>query len=470
MEATAKAYIIAVDMGYGHQRAAYPLKDLVQDRIIIANNDPIVPDSDKALWERARIFYETISRLKAVPFVGHLAFDMYNKLQRISPFFPFRDLSRPTYSVRRLRRFIKEKGFGSSLVEYIGDSPLPVITTHFIPALVFHYHGRAIYCVVTDTDIHRVWASRYPRKGCITYLSPCRHASLRLRAYGVPHHRIIETGFPLPKENIGDRRTILHRDLVARLVNLDPNGVFFENYRGVIREKLFADDSAAPTSFNDLKQHANHPFTITFAIGGAGAQTDIALRMIKAFERRLREDRIKINITVGTKPEVKELLEREVERIGLDNHVGRSIAIVYGKIYEEYYAAMNLALRTTDILWSKPSELSFYTALGLPMVMAPYIGAHEKYNGDWLSHLGSAYIQEDPDQADKWLTYWLEDGRLARAALQGYLYAPSMGTYNIEKLIQERPAVTPTGEPKKPTSRLRHGGPLKKTRQSIASP
>jgi hypothetical protein len=444
MKSTAKAYIIAVDMGYGHQRAAYPLKGLVQDRIIIANNDPIVPDSDKALWERARMFYETVTRLKAAPFVGHLAFDMYNKLQHISPFFPFRDLSRPTYSVRRLRRFIKEKGFGRSLVEYVGDSTLPVITTHFIPALVFNYHGREIYCVVTDTDIHRVWASRYPRKGCITYLSPCRHASLRLRAYGVPHRRIIETGFPLPKENIGERRTILHHDLIARLVNLDPNGVFFENYRAVIREKLFADDPAPPSSFKELKQHANHPLTITFAIGGAGAQTDIALRMIKAWERRLREDRIKINITVGTKPEVKELLERGVERIGLGNHVGRSIAIVYGDIYDEYYAAMNLALRTTDILWSKPSEVSFYTALGLPIVMAPYIGAHEKYNHDWLSHLGSGYDQEDPDLADDWLTYWLEEGQLARAALQGYLYAPCMGTYNIEKLIQERPAVART--------------------------
>ena len=444
MESTAKAYIISANMGYGHQRAAYALKGLVQDRIIAANDDPIVPDSDKAVWERARRFYETVTRLKEVPFVGRFTFDMYNKLQHISPFFPFRDLSRPTYSVRRLRRFIKEKGFGRSLVEYVGDSQLPVITTHFIPALVFNYHGREIYCVVTDTDIHRVWASRYPRKGCITYLSPCRHASLRLRAYGVPHHRIIETGFPLPKENIGERLSILHRDLVARLVNLDPNGVFFENYRGVIREKLFADDSAPPTSFNDLKRHATHPLTITYAIGGAGAQGDIVLRMIKALERRLREERIKINIAVGTKPEVKEWLEREVERIGLDNHVGRGITILYGDIYEEYYAAVNRALRATDILWSKPSEVSFYTGLGLPIVMAPYIGAHEKYNRDWLSHLGSGYIQEDPDQADAWLTYWLEDGRLARAALQGYLYAPCMGTYNIEKLIQERPAVART--------------------------
>ncbi|MBN1255311.1 MAG: hypothetical protein JXA50_08570 [Deltaproteobacteria bacterium] len=445
MRSVPKAHIISVDMGYGHQRAAYALKGLVPDRIITANNDSIVPESDTFLWERARMFYETVSRLKEVPLVGNLVFDLYNRLQHIAPIFPFRDLSRPTYSVRQIRRLIKKKGFGRSLVDYVGDSPLPVITTHFIPALVFHYHGREAYCVVTDTDIHRVWASRYPPKGYITYLSPCRHASLRLREYGVPQHRIIETGFPLPKENIGERRSILHHDLIARLVNLDPNGVFFENLRAVICEKLFVDDPAPPTSFKDFKRHANHPLTITYAIGGAGAQADIALDMIKAYERRLREDRIKINIAAGTKPEVKELLERGIERIGLDNHVGRSITIVYADIYEEYYTAMNRTLRTTDILWSKPSEMSFYTALGLPVVIAPHIGAHEQCNCDWLTHLGSGYGQEDADNADEWLTYWLEGGQLARAALQGYLYAPCMGTYNIEKVIQERHAITAAG-------------------------
>lgn len=445
MESTNKVHIISVDMGYGHQRAAYPLKGLVPDRIITANNDPIVPDSDTFLWERARMFYETVSRLKEVPFVGRFTFDIYDKLQNISPFFPFRDLSEPTFSVRRLRRLIKKKEFGQSLVKHVGDSMLPVITTHFIPALVFHYHDREVYCIVTDTDIHRVWAPRHPQQSRITYLSPCRHASLRLQQYGVPQHRIIETGFPLPKENIGDRRTVLHRDLVARLVNLDPTGVFFETYRGVIREKLFSDDQMPPTTFDDLKQHATHPLTLTYAIGGAGAQTVIALRMLKAFERRLSEDRIKINISIGKNGDVKELLKRETKRIGLGHQMGKNIAVLYGDTYDEYFAAMNRALRTTDILWSKPSELSFYTALGLPIIMAPYIGAHEKYNRNWLSHLGSGYSQDDPDHADEWLSYWLEDGRLARAALQGYLYAPCMGTYNIEKLIQERHAAARVG-------------------------
>jgi hypothetical protein len=442
MGTTAKAYIISVDMGYGHQRAAYPLKGLAPDRIITANNDPIVPDSDKVLWERARIFYEKVSRLEEVPVIGRFTFDIYDKLQHISPLFPLRDLSRPTFSVRRLRRLIKEKGFGQSLVAYVEKSPLPVIATHFIPALVFHYHGREVYCVVTDTDIHRVWVPRDPRQSRITYLSPCRHASLRLREYGIPQDRIIETGFPLPKENVGERRSILHHDLVARLVNLDPNGIFFKNYRGVIREKFFFDDPEPPARFIDLKRHATHPLTLTYAIGGAGAQTDIALRMMKAFERRLGEDRIKINIAVGKNAAIRELMECEAERIGLGNHLGKNIMVIYGETYDAYFAAMNLTLRTTDILWSKPSELSFYAGLGLPFVTAPHIGAHEKYNRNWLSHIGSGYPQDDPDHADEWLTYGLEDGQLAVAALQGYLYAPCMGTYNIEKVIMGRNKAT----------------------------
>ena len=38
-----KAWIISVDMGYGHDRAAFPLKDIAYRRIITANNDRIIP-------------------------------------------------------------------------------------------------------------------------------------------------------------------------------------------------------------------------------------------------------------------------------------------------------------------------------------------------------------------------------------------------------------------------------------------
>ena len=37
-----KAWVIAVDMGYGHQRAAYPLKDMAYGDIINANSDKMI--------------------------------------------------------------------------------------------------------------------------------------------------------------------------------------------------------------------------------------------------------------------------------------------------------------------------------------------------------------------------------------------------------------------------------------------
>jgi hypothetical protein len=36
MMAKNQAWVITVDMGYGHQRAAYPLKDIAYERIITA--------------------------------------------------------------------------------------------------------------------------------------------------------------------------------------------------------------------------------------------------------------------------------------------------------------------------------------------------------------------------------------------------------------------------------------------------
>ena len=102
------------------------------------------------------------------------------------------------------------------------------------------------------------------------------------------------------------------------------------------------------------------------------------------------------------------------------------------------FESTNNALRTTDILWTKPSEMSFYSALGLPIIIAPPIGAHEKQNKKWLEQMGSGFVQEDPEYVDEWLFNWLSDGRLADAAMQGFLDAPLTGTYNIEKVLQER--------------------------------
>ena len=80
--AKTKAWIVSVDMGYGHQRAGYPLKDIANERIFTANSDKIILPKEKKRWERARMFYEGISKISSLPIIGEYLFKLYDFLQR----------------------------------------------------------------------------------------------------------------------------------------------------------------------------------------------------------------------------------------------------------------------------------------------------------------------------------------------------------------------------------------------------
>ena len=102
---------------------------------------------------------------------------------------------------------------------------------------------------------------------------------------------------------------------------------------------------------------------------------------------------------------------------------------------KEYFEKFNDCLHCTDILWTKPSELVFYTALGLPIIMTRPLGAHEYYNERWINQIGGGFTQLDPRYADEWLFDWVNDGILAEAAWEGFMEAPKFGVYEIEKIL-----------------------------------
>jgi len=420
-----KAWIISVDMGYGHQRAAYPLRDIAFERVITANSDKMVSLKDHRMWEQSREFYEFISRIKNIPIIGKLAFGFYDRFQQISPFFPFRDLSKPNFSALRLKALIK-RGLCNSIVEYTSKEDIAVLTTHFIPAMAFNYDKKEIYCVVTDTDINRIWVPDNPKDSTIIYFSPCRHVTQRLIQYGIKQEKIVETGFPLPKENIGKNKEIVRKDILSRCVNLDPKKIFFKKYAPLIREHINKN-----FDIEKISKYKKHPLTLMFTIGGAGAQSDIAEKIMNSLKNRMKNKEIKLVISVGTKLDLKIHFEKKAKHLGLAD----MFEIIFALDKKTYFENFNEALRTTDILWTKPSEMSFYTALGIPIIIAPPIGAHEISNKEWLEHIGSGFIQKNPEYVNDWLFYWLEDGRLADAAMHGFVDAPLMGTYNIEEYI-----------------------------------
>ncbi|OGH67444.1 MAG: hypothetical protein A3J66_02680 [Candidatus Magasanikbacteria bacterium RIFCSPHIGHO2_02_FULL_47_14] len=432
-----RAYIITVDMGYGHQRAAYPLKDIATRpasiplddglAIISANTYPGIPRVDKTRWEGGRTLYETISRMKKVPIVGTGLFGIMNYLQRIESFYPKRDLSAPTAQVKQIYRMIR-RGWGRDLIEKLNEEPLPFVTTFFSTAFFAEEHGYKgeIYCLCTDTDISRAWAPYAPATSRINYFAPNKRVSQRLQLYGVRPEKIFVTGFPLPKENIGGKDLpVLKKSLANRLVNLDPGGKYCSKYRHTIKHYLGA-------SYMTTK--SDHPLTITFAVGGAGAQRDIGIQILDSLHEKIDAGNIVLNLVAGARKDVFDYYQREVRRLHFDKKHAGHVRIIYGEKKSEYFEKFNKALLTTDILWTKPSELSFYAALGLPIIMAPGIGSQEDFNRAWLHAIGAGFEQEDARYTHEWLFDWLESGWLAQAAMEGFMNAPRNGAYHIEEV------------------------------------
>ncbi len=433
-----KAWVLAVDMGYGHQRAAQPLHMLAyKDKVINANNYPGIPESDKKFWDESRQLYEWLSKFKKTPIIGQKVWDFFDQFQQIPKFYPKRDLSKPNAQLEWFMHFIK-KGWGKDLIARLEKKPLPLITTFFVTAFMAEYYNysQEIYCLATDTDISRTWVAVNPPQSRINYFAPNYRVEQRLKLYGVRPEKIFLTGFPLPNENLGGPDLkILKQDLGRRLYNLDPEKKYISKYEDTICEQL--GHGCFPA-----KKH--HPLTITFAVGGAGAQRSIGIEIIKSLSRKIRKKQLRVILVAGIRNEINSYFKSNVRSLGLGKFLGKNIKIIHAPNKESYFRKFNRALRTTDILWTKPSELSFYTALGLPIIMTKPIGSQEEFNRKWLMTIASGIDQDDVTYANQWLFDWLDSGWFAEAAMEGFMEAPKFGTYNIQKIISHKVAETKT--------------------------
>lgn len=417
-----KAWVVAADMGYGHQRTAYPLRDIAfGGKVINANSYQGIPKKDKKFWQQTRSLYEFISRFKMIPFFGNWVFSFLDRFQKIMTYYPKRDMSRPDFSLKEIFHFIRG-GWGKDLIERFKKDPLPLISTFFTPAFMaeeFKYPGQ-VYCVICDADINRSWAALDPKKSKIKYFTPNTWTRDRLKLYGVNPERIFLTGYPLPKENIGENLEIVKEDMRHRLVNLDP----YKKYR-----KLY--EPLIKSSLGKLPEKSNHPLTIMFSIGGAGAQKEVPLNAINSLKGKIKSRKLRFIIAVGVREELIKYFARNIKDLELDGWVH----MLSGITTDEYFKNFNEALRETDVLWTKPSELSFYAGLGIPIIIAPPIGSQEDFNKKWLLHMGAGVSQEDLKYTDQWFYDSLNAGDLAEVAMQGFVEIEKMGTYNIEKIV-----------------------------------
>jgi hypothetical protein len=415
--------LVAADMGYGHQRAAYPLLDLAGGEIVSINNYPGIPEWEKEYWRKSLNSYEQFSRFKKLPLVGNLVFEVMDAFQKIAPLYPFRDLSRPTIQQRYFYSVIK-KGLGRPLIEKLSQEARPFVTTFFVDAYIAEYYNYPgdIYCIVCDTDASRAWAPLRPADSRVKFLVPSKKVRERFVMYGVKPDNIIISGFPLPKENVGSKKEILKKDLARRIAALDPEGTYRDDYESLLEDYL-------PKT--PIKSTA--PLTLSFAVGGAGAQKEMGTVILNRLAGQVRRGKIVLNLIAGNRAEVKDYFSLEISRAGLEE--GKGVNIIFASDKMEYFRQFNDCLHGTDVLWTKPSELSFYCALGLPIIMSTPVGSQEDFNREWLISVGAGIDSLDPRFVDEWLPDMLASGRLARAAMDGFLNAEAMGTYNIAEVI-----------------------------------
>lgn len=414
-----KVWVASIDMGYGHQRTAYALKSIAKNgEIITANNYKGIPQKDKDLWKQSRSFYEFISRFKNIPLLGDFVFSIYDRFQRIVNFYPKRDLSNTGLVQKSIYSLLK-RNWGKHLISKLSKIEIPIVTTFFNIAFMCEYFNFPcnIFCVVCDTDISRGWAPLDPTQTRIKYFAPTIRVVERLELYGIKRENIYLTGYPLPEENIGVKESALKEDLKMRLINLDPKKAYFTKYKALIHDKL-----------KNLPLKSDHALTIMYSVGGAGAQTDLGVKIVNNLKNKLEKGEVRIILSAGIREEVKKYFKEKVSHI-------KNVEILYEKDFESYFNSFNKALRKTDILWTKPSELSFYAMLAIPIIIAPEIGSQEKFNKRWIENSGFGIEQQHPEYINDWLFDWINRGYFAEMAMNGFIKGERNGIRNIKRHI-----------------------------------
>lgn len=426
-----KFKVISVLMGLGHMRAAYPFKKFVKEGIFLYGIQKTTPPEELKIWKKVQRSYYFLSRAERFPLFGRFLKKLLSKIESIEPYYTAKDLSRPTYGVKYLKYLTKKKNFFKNLKVMVKESPIPMLHTFYATALAVDNVRKPDnnFLMICDADFNRIWVRANPKKSSITYLAPCTQVKWRLESYGVKPEFIHITGFPLPLENIGSRENmeILKEDLFNRLKRLDPHRKFFDLQEKSVLHWL--DQKKVPDKEDKV-------FTVTFAIGGAGAQIEFVDAILSSLKNDLQKKRVKLKFSAGIQKPVFEKILSYINKHNLSSQLGKAIEIIYHDNLSKYFDRFNKALRTTDILWTKPSELSFYSGLGIPILLAPSIGPHEKLNRQWLREINAGIkAPGPPEYAHQWLFDLRENGRFAESAWNGFLRSRTLGTYKIMDLM-----------------------------------
>ena len=395
---TSSRYLITTAfMGFGHLRAAHNLASLGNGSVVRVDREPLVSLVDKFVWNVAQKVH-TFGSLDAES-RNRFLFQRFDELMKLPD-----DHTPPS---RRAAEFIfalNKVGVWKNFSDSLAWRTAPVIHTFYLPAMVSVYRDfrGANFLLLCDADFHRVWVPRDAKGANLKYFVPLARSADRLVSYGVDRDKIFVTGFPLPVSLTGDgNREESLSDFEMRCKRLTPN--------------------------------SGAQLTVMFSFSGAGAYSSMLADLISNMADDLKEERVRIIVSCGSNANALQNTLTILSRFGV---AGLPVVqTIYDDNLYRAFDKFNAALKDTDVMITKPGELVFYAALGLPMILLRPIGGHEGGNRSYLLIEEAALDIERPDNFSEWLHEKHRTGKLLALAHHGYERIPRYGTTEIDKII-----------------------------------
>lgn len=192
---------------------------------------------------------------------------------------------------------------------------------------------------------------------------------------------------------------------------------------------------------------SDKPLRLLFSVGGAGAGAKSLLESLKKLSPYIKEGKIAVFLNFGDHKNVYEYLCKKDAELMKDCHKffdeygkieelvkelrtadAKGIYCFYNSdIFEAVYSS-NLLMRVSDILLTKPSELSFYP---IPKIFTKHIGGHEAYGAIHGAEYGDGSFEVPEVKSQHEMTVRLiSDKELLRHINRNILKLKSEGLYD----------------------------------------
>lgn len=196
-----------------------------------------------------------------------------------------------------------------------------------------------------------------------------------------------------------------------------------------------------------MRAKSGEPMRFLLTIGGAGAQKEIFMAIIRYLIPYVKRKKAAIYVNVGdyrnvwnelmeAVPAMKELATehmddwentREFAQGALDGKVYGIHGFFHQNIFQAVYCT-NLLMRSADVLVTKPSELAFYP---VPKLFIKRVGGHEQWGAVHSAEIGDGTLEcRDIPHTIQMLKLFIKDKTYIEDMCTNIIKNKEMGIYN----------------------------------------